>query len=250
MAKETGETTGATDQTTGEATGAAGQQNVEENLTEREKGLLAAKQAETKKRQEVEEQAAAREQYLQQALQVAQANPPQQPQQPTDEFSEVADDEMVLGKEAKTMVTKAVQKGMQAIMQGVQFQVFVGQHSDFADIVGSTDPVTNQLIPAAPLKAALKKDPLLGQALRNNPQAHVIAYALASKEKELIEARKGTPEGQKEINDDAASRINIANQNLSASAAAGGGQMDKVGAIANMTDEQLREHRQQVTSQG
>ena len=226
---QTGE--GAADQIqTGDAAGAAGQQTTGEKVDaagqagepEPKTVPLASLEDERRKRQEAEQATA----YYQQMLQVAQANAVQQPaQQPTNPLDEITDDDVVDGRTVKQLI----QKGGQAIMQGVQQQIFAANHPDYAEIVGSVN-TAGQFQPAAPLQSVLKRNPNLQLALQGNPQAYVLAYELAKAEKERLELEAKSVTNQAEA---AAQQANIATTPMSPAAAGGGGALGQAARFAS-----------------
>lgn len=197
---------------------------------------LASLEDERTKRQEAE----SRLQYMQQAAQIAQANPPQnQPQRAgiagiTEE--EVAEAQYDPGKFLELMNRLGT-----SLSQGVQQQTFVGQHSDFAEIVGSVDS-TGQFKPAEPLQRVLREDPTLQFALQGNPRAHQILYRLGLAEKKLMDQEAAAQSAQEFA---AQQQADTQTNPMSPAAAGGGGAIEQAATYASdpttWTEEQRAE---------
>lgn len=185
-----GQTTGATADAAGQQqTGAQAVAAAQDGMTEREKGLLAAKEAETRKRQELEGQVASLNQQFQ-VLQ-AQQQPIQQPvQQPTDFFGQqgLGDDDFVNVKHIRQFANSIVQQNQMTAQQSAIVN-FVNQHTDFASLVGTVvvNPYTRQpvFVPSETMKQVIAENPHLA-----NLGDPVAAYEIAKRHQKLTELNK------------------------------------------------------------
>lgn len=125
-------------------------------------------------------------------------------------------------------------------------QSFINSHPDYADVVGVTLP--NKVFqPAAPLSRALKANPVLANALQNSPNKSILAYEIASKDPQYVaELKEKAKPADTKAAELAEAKINAANQQLSVSAAKGGGNLDQAAAIRAMSDEEFEAHNQKV----
>lgn len=141
--------------------------------------------AETKKRQEVEAQLATE----QQARQQAEYQLSQQLQQPSVAKEEVpADGEYPTYGAIRQMQQEQTQV-LQAQNSQMQAQTFMNQHPDFAEVVGMGAGGTFK--PSEHLTNALQSNPALAglhqSVAQGNPQALMVAYNLAQRQKQFAE---------------------------------------------------------------
>ena len=202
---------------------------------------------ETQKRQAAEETV----RIYQDQLALTRAN--QQPQQPTTLYNRVIEklgyqDEEFLDKEQQGNVFNAM---LDVISTSNAQQSFVSQHSDFAEVVGTNDPISGQFRIAAPLQRVLDKDPQLAQGLLNNPNAVRIAYRLAITDPVYLASKKTeglTPEQL--AAQQASAAIKTANAQASISSVTGGGNLDKAAVIQNMTPEEFNVYKEKILAKG
>ena len=136
-----------------------------------------------------------------------------------------------------------------------QTQSFITSKSDYTDVVGKTDPVTRQFIAAPPLQRVLQANPGIQSALLSlnavNPaQAAVMAYELASKDPTYAAAAAAAavPAGVQQ-SQQAQQVIDQANGQVSISAVAGQGAIDKGAQLAAMDDQTFEQHKQSIINQ-
>ncbi len=140
-----------------------------------------------------------------------------------------------------------INEGVLQITSGQQAeQSFINSHPDYAEVVGVNGP-RGQFQYAPPLLRALNGNPALQSALQNSPNKAVLAYSIASKDpqylKEQVEAAKSE---ETKAAEKAVTKIEAANQQLSVSAAKGGGNLDQAAAIKAMSDEEFRKHNEEI----
>ena len=204
-------------------------------LSEREKGLLQAKQAETKKRQELEStfddrvnQAAAN--AVQQQMYQNQAAQPVQPAQSQEE--QVATWLRAKGIDpdyaTPVQMTQVFAEVMQMNNQQTQQQTFMAQANDYSTVVGTRNALGKYVKPdgsVSSFQAALDKDPYLAQTQLNEQSA----YAIAKREMELAQATVTNAQAN-----DPAMAANAATQPMAGVAAGGGGMLSADAGVQNM----------------
>lgn len=137
--------------------------------------------------------------------------------------------------------------GMLQVTSGQQSeQSFVNSHSDYAEVVGISGP-GGQFQYAPPLLRALRANPALANALNNSPNKAVLAYEIAKNDPQyLTEQAEVAKSDDTKAAEKAEAKINAANQQLSVSAAKGGGELDQSAALAAMNDEEFAIHNQKI----
>ncbi|MHC4344724.1 MAG: hypothetical protein ACYSUP_08575 [Planctomycetota bacterium] len=148
-------------------------------------------------------------------------------------------DEVYLSSEQQGQIFNAMFEVIQA-SQGEA--AFLASHPDYAQVVGTAD-ITGKFVPAPPLARAIAKDPTLAQKLSSSPSGKEFAYMIAVNDPEYQASLKAnvTPETKAAVD---AKKVADASQRQASISAAGTGQgnLDKMAAVQNMTDEQLRDH--------
>lgn len=208
-------------------------------------GLKAAAVAEREKRQAAE----AETQNLRDQIAITTANAQQatQPAKQIGLYQAVAKQLGVDPEFATPEEQGQIFNGMLQVTSGQQSeQSFMNSHPDYANVVGVYGP-GGQFQYAAPLLRALKVNPALTNALNNSPNKAVLAYEIASKDPQyLADKAEAAKSDDTKAAEKAEAKINAANQQLSVSAAKGGGQLDQVAAIAAMSDEEFAAHNQKI----
>ena len=198
------------------------------------------------------------EQHVQN-LRLTQANPPQQTEQPQQQSltAQVMKDkgidpeEILTGAQQAEITDEVVRRVSVANQAQFQTQSFISSKPDFAKVVGAEDAATGQFKFAPPLQRVIDSNPGIATALRNaGSGANMLAYELGSKDPtymaELVEAAKLPAQKNSEA---AQQVIDAANKQVSISAVAGVGNLDKGAAILAMNDEEFEQHKQQVMAQ-
>jgi len=136
--------------------------------------------------------------------------------------------------------------GMLQVQAGQQSeQSFVNSHPDYAEVVGMK--MGNQFQYAPPLRRVLKANPALANARQNSPNAAMLAYEIAKNDPQYLQEQIEKAKSPDQIAaEKAAAKIKAANQQLSVSAATGGGQLDQAAAVAAMSDEEFEAHNQRI----
>ena len=140
-----------------------------------------------------------------------------------------------------------INEGVLQITSGQQAeQSFIDIHPDYAQVVGTTLP-SGQFQAAPPLLRALKGNPALSSALQTSPTKAVLAYSIACQDPQyLTELAEAAKSDDTKAAEKAAEKIKAANQQLSVSAAKGGGNLDQAAAIAAMSNEEFLKHNEQI----
>ena len=140
-----------------------------------------------------------------------------------------------------------INEGVLQITSGQQAeQSFINSHPDYAQVVGVNGP-GGQFQYAPPLLRALNGNPALQSALQNSPNKAVLAYSIASKDPQYLQEQVDAAKSDDtKAAEKAAAKIEAANQQLSVSAAKGGGNLDQAAAVAAMSDEEFRKHNEGV----
>lgn len=212
-------------------------------------GLKAAAVAEREKRQAAEAEAQAVRDQMAIMTANAQQNQfqPQQQEQQASLYQAVAKQLGIDTEYATPVEQGAIFNGMMQVMSSQQSeQSFVNSHPDYAEVVGTPGP-GGQFQYSPPLIRALKANPALANALQNSPNRVVLAYEIASKDPQyLAEQDEKAKSGDTKAAEKAEAKIKAANQQLSVSAAKGGGNLDQAAAIAAMSDEEFAKHNQKI----
>ena len=210
------------------------------------RGLKAAAVAEKEKRQAIETE----NQTLRDQMAIVTANK-QQNQTPPQEkvsLSQAVAKQLGIDLEfASPDEICRINEGVLQIRSDQQDELtFLNSHPDYNDVVGIT-LLGGQFQPAAPLARALKANPALASALQSSPNKFVLAYEIASKDPQyLAEQEEAAKSDDTKAAEKAEAKIKAANQQLSVSAATGGGQLDQTAAIKAMSDEEFRAHNQKI----
>ena len=234
--------TGDTDQTDGQAEGS---QAAAEQGTNEVEGLKAAAQAERVKRQEAE--AVVEDLKTQQAI--INAQPPQTQQSQKSMYSALAER---LGIDPEYPSPEDNGRIMEAMMQinnvQMQNQSFFSSHPDYSQVVGTALPNGSFNI-APPLQRVIKDNPALQSQIAGLTPAVLYQLAVTDKQYQKDLADKGK---SKDITDSekAEAAIKAAAAKASISNAGGGGSLDKVNAIASMSDEDFDKHIEEIKSDG
>ncbi len=130
-------------------------------------------------------------------------------------------------------------------------QNFIVSNPDFAEVVGANDASGN-FTPAPPLLRAFQKDPQLAADLRaagtgGNRLAYKIAVADPIYQQQLADKAKTAPVVAGEVAEQA---IKAAATMTSVSAAGTTGVIDKGAQFANMTDDQIKAHGEEIMRKG
>lgn len=246
---------GAADQQTGDAGAAGGQQAATtpaagENQNSQVDAFKAKALDETNKRQTAEAENAT----LKQQLAIAQANPVQGQSAGQQTLSVAAQigDKLGFGTDVNYYTNEQMMSVNNAIFQAQAVQAdqkaFISQHSDFADVVGTVNPATNQIIQLAPpIQRYLAKNPTMVQTLTASPQGMQMAYQLAINDPEYQKSLAEKTGDEQTDAKKAAVILEAANKQTSISAAAGaGGTMDHANAVRNMSDEEFAKYKQDL----
>ena len=212
------------------------------------------------KQRAAEEKAALLEQYIQLVQANQSQQPPAQPAAPVQSSYERALNELGLQSEEYLSTSQQVkvlnkareydevanQARQQQMNAFVSQQTFITQHPDYYDVVGTVNPITRQFVMAEPLNNVIKKNPQLAIAIQSSPYAMQLAYQLASQDPDYItsKATKGLTPEQK-ASAAAAAAIKAAGSPLSIGVVPGGGTIDKITMIRNMTDDQFKVYLEQ-----
>lgn len=212
--------------------------------------------AEINKRMKDAESRAERNEFIMQQILSAQQNSQAQPQQQPNYFEQAIlelglQNEPVLDSSQQAKVyqlatQKQTQVQQQQIARAMQVQSFIAQHNDYAQVVGSADPVTGNFIPSEPLMKYLQKNPQMATVFQSSPMAHVIAYETI---KNSPEYKAATETAESKAAREAAAVIaqaNKQNKMASISAVAGGGVLDKVTKIKSMSDAEFRAYKESI----
>lgn len=123
-------------------------------------------------------------------------------------------------------------------------QAFMTAHPDYSEIVGKFN-ANGVFVPSAAMTSYLAKNPHIQMALRNNSQAGIVLY-------ELVKAgtSQQTNQNANDVNVQKANEAAqlLTNKHKSISVAPGGGTLDKVEAIRNMTDEEFSQYKENIMS--
>ena len=206
-------------------------------------GLKAAAVAEREKRQAAEEET----QNLRDQMAIQAAQPKTEPQRQVSLSQAVAKQLGIDLELATPEEICQINEGVLQITSSQQSeQSFVSSHPDYAEVVGVNGP-GGQFQYAPPLLRAIKANPALADALRNSPNKAVLAYEIASKDPQyLTEQIENAKSDDTKAAEKAEAKIKAHNQQLSVSAAKGGGQLDQAAAIKAMSDEEFLAHNQKI----
>ncbi len=194
-------------------------------------GLKAAAVAEKKKRQEAEAQLQAAQQTVQTVQQQNMLlQQSQQPQQPKTTYEQAVmeaglQDESYLNQEQQAQIFARKDQldnqkfqQQQAMAQNNQFAI---THDDYAEAVGTTDPMTGAFIPSQELNELLTKKPYLRQVANSSAQA---AYELVVQERTLNEySQQQTVANEQNVRQ----KVDAQTQPMSPAASGGGGTSGK-----------------------
>lgn len=252
--KEAGESQAgaAGQQETGESKTADGQQvttPAAEGNQDEVAGLKAAAVAEREKRQAIEVE----NQNLRDQAALDAAKPPQPKVEQEPVFNQIAksmgfDIDYMTPMEIGQVTAAMVEMKVGQVSQQLNQQSFESSHSDYAEVVGVQVGNTFQYAP--PLQRTLNANPALASALKNSPNAGLLAYEIAKNDPQYL-----ADKAEKEKSDDlkaaekAETITKAANKQLSISAAKGGGQLDQAAAVAAMSDEEFAVHNQKIMDQ-
>lgn len=134
-----------------------------------------------------------------------------------------------------------------------QQQQFLGTHADFAQVVGTEDPVTKQFVYAPPLARVLAENPSLITALQNaGAGANALAYQIAVKDPTYQQQLAEQAKPAQQIAGESAEQAIKAAASLQSVSSVGApsGVIDKGAQFRAMTNEQIAKHGEQVIQQG
>ena len=206
---------------------------------------------ETRKRQAIEaENVQLKDQMAIYAANTRAAQPPAQPQKSL--YEQAADelglkDEEFLTKEQQIKILTRVDevRSLQYNTIAVQ-QQFLNQHPDFAEVVGTGNPVTGTFKPSPALQRIIDKKPQIAQAIASSPQAAQLAYYFVTNDPDYIaeKVEAGLTPEQKTAKV-ATAAIQAAKKQTSISAATGGGgTLDKKAAINAMSNAEFAAYKE------
>ena len=161
------------------------------------------------------------------------------------------DPESVLTGTEQAQVNDVVLQRIQTANQS-QFQVqsFIASKPDFTKVVGVQDPITGQYMYAQPLLRVINANPSIAQALRGaGTNAAVLAYELASKDPQYIkEVAEAAKDPVIQASEKANQAIEQANSQVSISAVAGAGAIDRAAALRAMSEPEFEQYKQGIMS--
>ncbi len=161
------------------------------------------------------------------------------------------DPEGYISPAEQAQVSDAVMKiTVGQITQQLQEQQFIAAHTDFASVVGSKDPITQQFVTAPPLARVLSQNSQLMTALQG-PGAYALAYQLAvndpTYQAELIQRAKPAPQ----VAGEAAEQAIAAVEGLTSVSAVGqSATVDKKAHLAALSDEEFKAYKDEVIKSG
>lgn len=225
----------------------SGAQDAAGNQDEKIAGLTAAAVAEREKRQAAETDA----QNLRDQLAMRQEQQPAQQEQPKGLYQAVAKQLGIDPELATPDEQGAIFNGMLQVTTGQQSeQSFINSRPDYAEVVGVNGP-GGQFQYAAPLLRALKANPALANALNNSPNKAVLAYEIARQDPQYItELKEAAKSDDTKAAEKAKAAIDAKNQQLSISAAkGGGGSLDDAARRAAQTDEEFQAENERIMAE-
>jgi len=200
-------------------------------------GLKAAAAAERQKRQALEAQVSAltQAQVQQQVQQPAQRSP----QEDASMYAQAAQ-HLGLGYGEDVYHTSVEQAQIHALvrqhdMKQAQDQQFIAATPDYADVIGQKNQF-GQMVYAQPLINFLSRNPNLQQQVANNPQ---LAYQLASSDPEYIAQKNAALTAKQTAAATAVVQKTVNKGKVSISAAPGGGAIDKMSQMRDMSNDEL-----------
>ena len=192
-------------------------------------------------------QVQAENELLQQQMAVAAANPKQDSVQKN--LFEQVQDQLGLGdrdwlnaKETGEVQTRV----LQIVTTHAQNQAFIESHPDYASVVGSY--VNGKFVAAASMLRVLSKLPNTAQIVLSSPGAGKAIYEIVKADPDYIKSQTKdeiTPEQKAAA--DAAATLENANRQASISSVQGGGNLDKVSQIQQMSDADFDKHWEKIT---
>lgn len=192
-------------------------------------------------------QVQAENELLQQQMAVAAANPKQDSVQKN--LFEQVQDQLGLGdrdwlnaKETGEVQTRV----LQIVTTHAQNQAFIESHPDYASVVGSY--VNGKFVPAASMRRVLSKLPNTAQIVLSSPGAGKAIYEIVKADPDYIKSQTKdeiTPEQKAAA--DAAATLENANRQASISSVQGGGNLDRVSQIQQMSDADFDKHWEKIT---
>jgi hypothetical protein len=160
------------------------------------------------------------------------------------------DTDYITPEQNAEVIDEVVRRTQQASMQVNQYQNFVASKSDFADIVGTTNPLTGQFVFAQPAIDAMNKNPMVAQSLNGLDAARtaVLLYGLVKNSVTQQQANTQQANAQQAINN-AQQTIQQANTQQSISSVTGtNGVIDKGAQIQAMSDADFATYKNSVIS--
>ena len=121
---------------------------------------------------------------------------------------------------------------------------FLAKHTDFAEVVGKTNPLTGQFTPSPHLQRLMDKDPETAAAVANSPYAAQLAYKLVTVDPEYIAAQTTAAMTPEQIAAAKASEAIKTNMSSISSVNSGGGTVAKT--VQSMTDAEFAAHKEQL----
>ncbi len=243
---ETGTKAGDADQNTGEKAQVDGQSvassAAEGNQQKEADGLKAGIQAEREKRQATETENAT----LKQQLELVKANPPQQQTAVQPKESAFLTIAKTMGYDPEYMTPaetgNVMDQMLQLVSQSNEHNAFIASHADFNEVVGKV--VNGVFQESTHLAEIFNANPGLRRAfttLGNTASANYIAYEMVTESavyKKAMAEVALTDEQKAEL--EAKTKIDAANKTASISAAQGGGNVDRAGQLATLTDAEFK----------
>ena len=197
---------------------------------------------------------------LRQFIQSQQAAPqPQQPQQQPQSISLQVmqelniDPEDILTGAQQAQINDEVARRTTAVTQSQnQVQNFITSKPDYAQVVGTLDPLTNQFIYAQPMLRVMQANPGITQALQGaGSGAAQLAYQIASQDPAyMAQVAKATADPVVVASEKANQVLHNANSMTSVSAVAGTGTIDKAAAIRAMSPGEFDAYKQSIMDNG
>ncbi len=196
---------------------------------------------------------------LENYIQLQKANPPaEQPvaQQPSQSLTMQVikdlgyQDEAFLSVEQTAQVNdRIIQITQASAASDAQLTGFKSSHTDFAQVVGALDPTTQQFVHAPPLQRAIQRNPGIQQAINSMSPANaaVMAYEIASRDVQYVQEVAAANKPVEQQNSEQAQQVlDQANSQVSISAVAGVGTIDKAAQIRAMSDDEFEAHKQKI----
>ena len=148
-------------------------------------------------------------------------------------------DEPYLTTEMSIAVTDRVQQYRDVQIAATTASAnFISSHADYSEVVGQTDPLTNQFVTAPPLTRILAKNPQLAAAIKSSAYPEQLAYEIASKESEYVTSKQAAVETK--ASKAVAKTLQNEGQMSISAAQSGGGTLSKAADVQAWTQADVR----------